>query len=250
MMQKNTSFNAFLAMSPSAWFDSEAITTQLPSHISKNKSTPPPLFLSVANEKDMGVRKLVDKLKNNIKEKQDWYWQFKTYPEETHFSTAMPALYDALTFLALNFNFYPQDMMKLGSYRDVLEVFEQKKSSWAGFRLEWLQAYQLAKYMFWSKQLTDVDDFLKEVLLRFPESHTEVTIKLAKGFTIKKQPERAQQLLLSVESTSKNNALWHREMSLSYAALENKIKAEDHQKRALLLAKKQQLPTWLVWELQ
>lgn len=51
----------------------------------------------------MGVRKLVEALKNSISEKIAWQWQFKAYPEETHFSTAMPALYDALTFLAPTF---------------------------------------------------------------------------------------------------------------------------------------------------
>jgi len=250
MMQADTSFNAFIAMSPSAWFDNESLTKKLPTHIAKFKSTPPPLFLSVANEEGMGVRKLVDALKDNTKAKQAWHWQFKTYPEETHFSTAMPALYDALTFLAPKFYFDPQDMMKLENYHQVLDEFEKKKSSWAGFQIEWLQAYQLAKYMFWSKQSADIDDFLKEISTRFPESHTEVTIQLAKGFNIKKQPERAQQLLLAIEKTSTENPLWHRQMSLSYAGLENKAKAQTHQSKALSLAKKHQLPTWLVWELQ
>jgi len=250
MMQKNTSFNAFLAMSPSAWFDNNSLAKKLPLHISKAKKLIPTLFLSVANEEEMGVRKLVDELKKSYKGQQPWYWQFKTYPDETHFSTAMPALYDALTFLAPNFYLDPQDMLKLNSYNEVLALFEQKKKSWAGFQLEWLQAYQLAKYMFWSKQLTEVDDFLKEVMKRFPESHAEVTIQLAKGFTIKKQPKRALQLLLTVESISQNNALWHREMSLSYAALDKMKLANSHQNKTLSLAKKQQLPTWLVWELQ
>ncbi len=250
MMQENTSFNAFLAMSPSAWFDNESITKMLPSYISKTKNALPPLFLSVANEEGMGVRKLVTELKNNTKEKQPWHWQFKTYSDETHFSTAMPALYDALTFLSPNFYLDPQEMIKLDSYKDVLDIFDKKKTYWTGFRIEWLQAYQLAKYMFWSKQLDHVDDFLKEIALRFPESHAEVTIQLAKGFTIKEQPKRAQQLLLSIESTSKNNALWQREMSLSYTALKKKELADNHQKKSLHLAQKQQLPTWLVWELQ
>ncbi len=141
-------------------------------------------------------------------------------------------------------------MLKLTGYQEVLNEFEKKKVSWSGFQIEWLQAYQLAKYMFWSKQLADVDNFLKEISLRFPESHTGVTIQLAKGFTIKKQPKRAQQLLLAVKETSATNTLWHREMSLSYAALGNKNLADSHQEKVLQLAEKQQLPTWLVWELQ
>ena len=73
---------------------------------------------------------------------------------------------------------------------------------------------------------------------------------LAKGFTIKEQPKRAQQLLLSIKDKSKNDAFWHREMSLVYTALGENDLAETHQKTVLALAKNQQLPTWLVWELQ
>ncbi len=250
MMQKNTSFNAFLAMSPSAWFDNHAITTKLPLQLSKNKQAFAPLFISVANEKEMGVRKLVDALKKSTNKELANQWQFKTYPEETHFSTAMPALYDALTFLSPNFYVDPQDMMKLDNYKEVLSLFEKKKSYWTGFHIEWLQAYQLAKYMFWSKQLEDVDDFLKAIFKQFPASHSEVTIQVAKGFIIKKQPKRAQELLLSIKATSQNNAMWHREMSLSYEALGEKALAKSHQKQTMDLAKKQKLPTWLVWELQ
>jgi predicted alpha/beta superfamily hydrolase len=250
MMQENTSFNAFLAMSPSAWFDKNSINEKIVQYISKERKTLPPLFLSVANEEGMGVTELVKSLKDNYQGKQPWHWQFKEYPEETHFSTAMPALYDALTFLSPNFYLDPQEMMKLNSYKEVLDSFDEKKSLWTGFRIEWLQAYQLAKYMFWSKQLDHVDDFLTEIKQRFPESHAEVTIQLAKGFTIKEKPKRAQQLLLSIEGTSKNNALWHREMSLSYAALKKNKLAAKHQENAEGLAKKQKLPTWLVWELK
>jgi predicted alpha/beta superfamily hydrolase len=250
MMQGNTSFNAFLAMSPSAWFDDYAITKKLPLAISNQKRQIPALFLSVANEEGMGVKKLADELKKIDKKDTPWHWQFNNYPEETHFSTAMPALYDALTFLSPDYYLDPQDMMKMTSYQEVLQELEKKKSLWTGFRIEWLQAYQLAKYMHWSEQLNDTDNFLTEVAQHFPESHAEVTIQLAKKLTSTSKPKHAQQLLLSIKNSSKNNPLWHREMALSYTAL-NQIKlAANHQKQALILAKKQHLPTWLVWELQ
>lgn len=250
LMQDNSPFNAFIAMSPSAWFDDYSITKKLPAYISAKKSNIPALFLSVANEKEMGVEELADELKKIDKDDKPWHWQFNTYPDETHFSTAMPALNDALLFLAPNYYLDPQDMMKLKDYKAVLNEFELKKSLWTGFHIEWLQAYQLAKYMFWSKQLDHVDDFLDEIKQRFPESHAEVTIQLAKGFIIKEQPERAQQLLLAIKNMSKNNPLWHRQMSLSYAALKQQKLADEHQTQTLSLAKKQKLPTWLVWELK
>lgn len=250
MMQENTSFNAFLAMSPSAWFDKNSINEKIIQYVTKERKTLPPLFISVANEEGMGVRELVKSLKDSHQGNQPWHWKFKEYPQETHFSTAMPSLYDALTFLSPNFYLDPQEMMKLNSYKDVLDIFDKKKSLWTGFQIGWLQAYQLAKYMFWSKQLDHIDGFLAEVQQRFPESHAEVTIQIAKGFTIKGKAKRAQQLLLSIKNTSKNNALWHREMSLSYEALGKSKLAKKHQERTESLAKKQKLPTWLVWELK
>ncbi len=256
MMQKESQFNAYLAMSPAVWFDDYSLAKSLPKYLSSSSHPLPEFFISVANEKGMGVDKLVVALKNKVVKKQkknketQWHWQFKSYPNETHFSTALPAFYDALVFLSPDFYFDPQDMMKLKNYSKVLDIFEQKKSSWTGFRFGWLQSYQLAKYMFWSKQLDKVDDFLLAIKQKFPESLVEVTVQVAKGFNTKKNPKQARKLLLSIKELAINNAMWHREMSLSFTELKQIALAEEHQKIALSIAKKQQLPTWFVWELQ
>jgi len=104
--------------------------------------------------------------------------------------------------------------------------------------------------MFWSKQLDKVDEFLAVIKQKFPESLVEITVQIAKGFNIKKNPKRAQELLFKVEKAAENHAMWHREMSLSFTGLKQIRLAEKHQKIALSIAKEQQLPTWFVWELQ
>jgi len=255
MMQTDTPFNAFLAMSPSAWFDDYSLPNKLSDYIKNTKKPLADFFISVANEEEMGVDKTLDALKKTIKNNnnsplKNWHWQFKNYPNESHFSTAMPALYDGLTFLAPDFYIDPQDMMKRESYQQVLEQFKLKQTSWAGFQFEWVQAYKFAQYIFWSKQTDKVDELLAAISKDFPESLPLVSIQLAKGFIIKKQPKRALTLLNSVETKSKNNALWHRQMNLALQALNKNEQAKQHQQQAMKLAKQQHLSSWLVWELK
>ncbi|PCI61272.1 MAG: esterase [Gammaproteobacteria bacterium] len=254
MMQKNTAFNAFLAMSPSAWFDDYALPKKLSNYINTSKNPLPDFFISVANEEEMGVDKTVAALKQTIKNSQkkalkNWHWQFKHYPNESHFSTAMPALYDGLTFLSPNFYFDPQDMMKLKDYQQVLAQFKLKKNNWAGFQFEWVQTYKFAQYIFWSKQTDKVDELLTEIKKEFPASLMQVSIQLAKGFVIKKQPKKALALLNKVKAHGKNNALWHHQMSLALKALNKNSQAEQHQQKTMALAKQQHLSSWLIWEL-
>jgi len=255
MMQDNTPFNAFLAMSPSAWFDNYALVKKLSLFAKNTKHNLPPFFISLANEEEMGINKTVKALKKAIKTSKNkalknWQWQFKHYPNESHFSTALPALYDGLTFLVGDFYIDPQEMMKAKSYQQVLAQFKTKQKNWAGFQFEWVQAYKFSKYIFWSKQTDKVDDLLSDIKKDFPESLAMVSIQLAKGFNAKKQSERALTLLNNVKTHNENNALWHHQMSLALKALNKKEAAKKHQQRAMSLAKQQQLPSWLVWELK
>ena len=254
MMQTNTPFNAFLAMSPSAWFDDYSLPKKLSAYMKNTKKPLPDFFISVANEEEMGVNKTVKTLKQTLTNSSNpwlksWHWQFKHYPNESHFSTAMPALYDGLTFLSPNFYIAPDAMMKLKDFKQVLVQFKTKQKNWAGFQFEGVQAYKFAQYIFWSKQTDKIEALLKAIKQDFTGSLAQVTIQLAKGFTIKKQPERALSLLNKVKATSKNNALWHHQMSLALQALNKKILAQKHQKKTMALAKQQHLPSWLVWEL-
>jgi len=260
MMQEDTPFTAFLAMSPSAWFDDYALADKLSKYLIKEANIAikptkplPHFFISIANEEGMGVDKVVEKLKKQInrqKKLKQWHWQFKSYPEETHFSTALPALYDALVFLSPNYYVDPQDMMKLNSYSEVIALFKQKKQNWAGFRIEWLQAYQLAKYMFWSKQTDEIDELLIKIKQHFPESVTEVAIQMATGFNKKQKTKQALALLSIYAKEGKNHTMWYKEMSVAYTALNKQKLASEYQQKALALAKQQQLSSWQVWELQ
>lgn len=247
MMQEHTPFNAFLAMSPSVWHDNYSLPSKIEPLLKQQQLTAP-VFISLANEEEMGVDKLVEVFEQSAPKTLNW--QYKHYPNENHFTTALPALYDALQFLAPNYAIDASDMLAIGDYQQVLAHFSQQQKNWAGFQFEWLQAYQFAKYLFWSKQLDKVDDVLKTIKLQFPQSLTNVSIQLAKGFNKKEDYVRVAQLLNSVQAEGKSLPGWHKQMSIYLAKIDKLEQAKKHQDIALQLAQELQLESWEVWELK
>jgi len=252
MVQNDSPFNAYFAMSPSFWFDDYSAEKSIAKYVSENfkkqKNPPAPLFLSVANEQGMGVDKVFKSLEQLTI--PDWQLIFKQYPNENHFSTALPALHDALGFL---FEGFYEDGYELQAHKDVFDVlatFEKKKEHYNGFRVEWLQAYKFSKYVFGSKQTDKVDEVLVIINNDFPDSIVNVTNYLAKGFNAKEQFERAMDILDRVKLQGKKTALWHHQRSLALAGLKQKESSEKAQEKAMALAKTQELPMWQIWEMR
>ncbi|BFM10707.1 hypothetical protein R50072_08600 [Simiduia litorea] len=243
--QAQSSFNAFLAMSPSAWFDDERFKTTLENKLNNN-TLPAPLFLTLANERDMGVTPLADLLAE--KGKQPFYWQYKTYPNETHYTMALPALYDGLQFLTPNYFLDVKDLMAYADYEDVFAVFERKKAQWSGFSFSWLQAYTLAKYFYHSNQMDKVEEAMAKARKQFPASHGELVTQLSKALHKLDQPERTRALLLTVSDKQQQQADWMQQMSLTYT--KESADAKRYHEKALLLARQHKLASWEVLELQ
>ena len=130
----------------------------------------------------MGVKRLNKKL-SQLKVSN---WQFKHYPNENHFSTALPAIQDGLAFLFKGFYLDSYQLSAHQDYQEVLADFINKKQSYNGFRVEWLQAYKFSKYIFGSKQTKDIDDILAQVKQQLPDSLVMITNYL-KGLNATKQ---------------------------------------------------------------
>lgn len=247
MMQQDSPFNAYLAMSPSAWFDDYSVASKLESLLQKNKLSAP-LFFSVAREEDMGVDKVAAAFAASAD--NSLQWQFKSYPTENHFTTALPALYDGLQFLAPNYATDGTDMLAIGDYQAVIKHFQTLQKQWGGFQFEWLQAYQFAKYLFWSKQVDKVDEILAAIEQSFPESVTIVSIEIAKGLLIKGDNQHAKTILEKVKLEGEQSPNWHKQLSLYYKANGDEKKAQQHFEKALALADKYQFESWEIWELK
>lgn len=251
MTRPDTPFSAFLAMSPSAWYDDNGINEKVSAYLqdkNRQRDSLPPLFLSLANEQGMGVTQLLKIIK--AKGPKDWRVGYHHYPEETHYSTALPALYDALVYLSPDYFTDTDVLMTFDDYRAVLQHFAAKKSLWSGFHFGWLQAYTLGKYFYYSKQTEAMSAALTEAEKSFPEDLAELSAGFAKVLNNRDQHSLAQQLLLQTPKQGKEQADWHQQLSLTYRAQGEIALADQHHRKALQLARKQGLESWEWWELE
>ena len=248
-------FNAFIAMSPSVWYDDYAYKSKLSHYLKATKTTKndrhrnAPLFVSLANEAGMGVEDVVSVLRNTTELQKD-SWQYKHYPEETHYSAALPALYDALVFVAPKHFVDIKELAELSSVEAIFDAFESRKSSWTGFRLDWLQSYTLAKYMSRSKKNDKIDYAIARTEELFPESKFELVINFSLGLNKKKKHDSALKLLKTIEKANSKNAKWLNQMGLAYAGIGETELARQYHQKSLKAAKESRLESWEYWELQ
>ncbi len=249
-LNSSSPFSAFLAMSPSVWYDDMSIIQrfkQIPaaSIDASNSATThkKPLFISVANEQGMGVTELVAAIKVNPAIDN---WTFASIPEENHFSTALPALLKGLEFLAPEYGKDGGELAALGDYKAVLKYFESINTQWAGFQIEWLQAYQFSKYVFWSEQTDKISEILNAVHKQFPNSHAQVAIQLANGLIKTGELSKADAIIAQVKLAAKKMPEWYKAKADVLQAQNKPELAKAMYLRAQELAK---LNKWSAWEI-
>lgn len=248
-LNHSTPFSAFLAMSPSVWYDDMSIIQrfkQIPtksmddSNITNTHNKP--LFISVANEQGMGVTELVSALKVNPAIDN---WAFASIPEENHFSTGLPALLKGLEFLAPDYGKDGGELSALEDYKAVLKYFESLNTQWAGFQIEWLQAYQFSKYVFWSEQTDKISEILNAVHKQFPNSHAQVAIQLANGLIKTGELSKADAIIAQVKLAAKKMPEWYKAKADLLKGQGKPELAKAMYLRAQELAK---LNKWSAWE--
>ncbi len=92
-------FNNYIAISPALWWADNAMEDVLKNTWGKTKSTTASLYISLANEKGMGVTEFVKKIPESIMEKNVKYQEF---PDEIHNSVGLPTYKWALTDIFKN----------------------------------------------------------------------------------------------------------------------------------------------------
>ena len=91
-------FNAYLAYSPSMWWENQFYVKKMDEFLSNNPGLQNYFYINVANEGlGMGVNALAEVFKNKAPEK--FIWQFEEYPQEIHETTAYKATFNGLKFV-------------------------------------------------------------------------------------------------------------------------------------------------------
>ncbi len=246
LIQKDSPFQAYLAMSASLWFDDYSFQKKFEGFLTEKNSSKR-LFLSLANERGMGVAELVAALKKA--EHPQLRWNYRQFPDETHYSTALPALYAGLSYLYADYFTDTAQMRELKGADAVFKLFAQKQQQQFGsYQIDWLQAYTLGKFFVGTEQVDEMPKFLALLKQHQPASLNEVSIQFAKMYNKLKQPQQALELLAQADLTHSADGLKQKGDALK--ALGQAEQAAKLLTQAQQLAKQQQLDMWEQMELR
>jgi len=105
MLMRPDAFDAYIAISPSLWFDNKYVLRLAEKKLSELSMRNKTFFYSVGNEDGTFRNDLLkfDKLLKHVRLKTFEY-EYKYYPSEDHMTEPIPAYYDALRFVYKNWH--------------------------------------------------------------------------------------------------------------------------------------------------
>lgn len=83
-------FNSYICIDPSLWYDDQSCIKEMPGFLKKNKNIKKTIFISLSNEKGMGVFPLIDALEMYAPEGVKW--DYFHYKNETHNSLGFKSI--------------------------------------------------------------------------------------------------------------------------------------------------------------
>ena len=83
-------FNSFICIDPSLWYDDQSCTRDMPGFLKKNKNIKKSIFISLSNEKEMGVFPFLELLEKYAPE--GLKWEYVHYKNETHNSLGFKSI--------------------------------------------------------------------------------------------------------------------------------------------------------------
>jgi uncharacterized protein len=82
LVNKPDLFNSYIAIDPSMWYDDQSYVKKIPDFFKNHKDIKKSLFVSLSNEKDMGIFPLINELEKNAP--AGFKWDYIHYKNETH----------------------------------------------------------------------------------------------------------------------------------------------------------------------
>ncbi|MCH9649999.1 MAG: hypothetical protein K0U98_17315 [Deltaproteobacteria bacterium] len=123
LLERPALFDALIAISPSLWWDNQALVR----HAKKAFRTPSTqkayLYLTLASEKEMGVKEMVKLLEKSAP--PSLHWKFRHFTNESHDSTGLPSLRWAFLDIFAGYELTEELYFQTKGAEDILDHFQQ-----------------------------------------------------------------------------------------------------------------------------
>lgn len=241
LLESPQSFDNYVAISPSAWYENNFIVNQAREKV-KSIKQPVSLYISVADEVKMSIYSLVNEFDTHAKKNLDWH--FKRYLDENHNSTGLIALRDSLKMMFKGWHLNekiaesnsPEQTVEY--YQGMLTDLDFNQSIPAGI------AHIIIRQHYRQDRAKELPAFIEKVINTMPASKSTMLIKQASFAGFYDTKEAALKILLAHEEEFSHSINYQKAIAKTYEQMKNTAQAKLYYQRALKLAKEQKVAQW------
>lgn len=240
-------FQAFIAVSPALWGDDFAFVDRAAKRLQSGDALPAHLYLSLADEKDMGVYSFIGDLERHPA--PDLAWEFKRFAGENHDSVGLPAIRHALLRY---FDGYEMDRARfdaMGTDPDKLLAAYRALAERLGYEPVLPNAIgKIIGFYAARERFGDIDTLAAGVEKHFPASFPTVASQAVLAHHRAGHAGRSRTMLTSLLERHPRSVAAHEAAATIRAG--NEPVARRHRERAVTLASEQELPRWRLNQLE
>ncbi|GAB4181597.1 MAG: hypothetical protein Tsb002_01690 [Wenzhouxiangellaceae bacterium] len=249
MLRQPDRFSAYIAISPSLWWADQALVAEARERFAQADPLAATLYMSVADERGMGVFALAETLDQQAP--ADLQWHFQRFRNENHGSVGLPSLRWALQ---QEFADYPltRERFYQHSQPQQLVDYYQNLGQQLGFE-PLLPVLALGNVLGYYQRLEDAE--APEQLLKLSRSALPYSATLIADLLAQQQLDQGewQQALTHYRQRIEEDPAsvpGHWGAAKAYAGLEQPDQSRSHFKQALEAALQQQIPQWQINQLR
>ena len=235
-------FDNYVAISPSVWVSDNAIVKKAKEKLGSAEHQVVSLYLSLADEMQMGQYALINELDANPS--KNLHWRFKHYPDENHNSVGLIALRDSLKNIFKGW-YLSEDLLERNAPETTLKHYENIQDM-LGIKqsIPPSVVHIIVRQHYRQKKADVLPQFIAKAIERSPASKQVLLTKQASFLSYYDSPKKALSLLKSNESEFSDSIEYLKAIASTFEKLEDKEAAKRYYQKALELAKTQHANQW------
>lgn len=199
LLSEPEAFNAYIAISPSMWWNNRALLASTEAFLEKNPNIQKQFFMTLGNEEG-DMRPSVDGMVNLLETKapKGLKWKFVLMEEETHGSVPHRSTYQALEKFYTGWQIVSPAALAAGGGIEAFDAHYKRLAKKFGYQVTPGEGTvnQLGYYFLGQKDYKTAIELFERNVKNFPKS-ANVYDSLGDGYDANNQPRRAHESYLS-----------------------------------------------------
>ena len=248
-LEKPKLFDAYTAISPALWWQDYALLEHAKTKLASEAALPFRYFLSLGNEKEMGVNRLADFI--NTKFPDDPNFKYSLFENENHNYVGLPSIRIALKTIFKDYEVNREKFMSFDTPSAMADHYLAQKAAF-GFeqRIPWSLLGNAVYFYFSRDKMEELALFEKAITEKLPVSAATLYSSIGGLYLEKENYTMARKYFAKCMDNNPLAYECHFGMGKVSNAIGENMMAQHAVLKALKLAEDSRTPQWAINELE